>query len=195
MITIEDNVFGKEFHSDILKYCKQDAVFKSYKVGNKFFYSDVSNTEKLQEPIIKHLESDTVEISPIFSYYRMATDELDTDWRIHCDRKIFDKEPTNACIYYITTTDEKLNGTGVWIHKKYGRYCPKITDKEFDRLLNEDANNLINWNIDFIISGVEDRLITYPSNMFHSKYPKQAWGKTQKNCRIIFCMFYKKYEK
>jgi len=190
MITIEDNVFGEKFHSNILDYCKNKAKFKSHKVGDKVFHCDINNINKLQKPIIKHLETDNTKITPIFSYYRMATEELDIDWRIHCDIRIFDKKPTNACIYYISTNDKTLNGTAIWKHRIYGRYCPEVTDEEHDRLLKEDANSLKNWNIDFVISAEEDRLVTYPSNAFHSKYPNKAWGKTQEDCRIIFCMFY-----
>ena len=190
MITIEDNVFGKEFHSKTLNYCKERASFKDYEVGDKIFYCDIQHIDKLQNPIVRHLESKGNKIKPIFSYSRMATEELDTDWRIHCDLKIFGEEPTHAAVYYISSNNKNLNGTAIWKHKIYGRYCPKITDEEFDRLISEDANTLSNWNIDFIINGVDDRLITYPSNVFHSKYPKKAWGKTNKDCRIIFCMFY-----
>ena len=190
MITIEDSVFGEKFHSSILSYCQKDADFKDYKLGDKVFYCDTENLDKIQNQIIEHLESKGNKVKPVLSFYRMATEDLDNDWGIHCDLKIFGEEPTHACIYYISSSDRTLNGTAVWKHKTYGRYCPEITDEEFDRLIIEDYNSFLNWNVDFVISGVEDRLITYPANMFHSKYPNIAWGKSQKDCRLIFCMFY-----
>jgi len=195
VITIEDNVFGEKFHSEVLNYCKNDANYKNYKVGDKNFYCDVNNVGIVEEPIVRHLESSNKKIKPIFSYYRIATNKLDTDWRIHCDINIFKEKPTNACVYYISSNNKILNGTAIWKHKKYGRYCPDISDEEFDRLILEDSNNLINWDIDFVISGDADRLITYPSNVFHSKYPKKSWGENSTNCRIIFCMFYKEKSK
>ena len=55
---------------------------------------------------------------------------------------------------------------------------------------NKDYNNIEKWELSSVIGGIENRLTAYPAEYFHSKFPKQAWGATQKDCRLVAAIFY-----
>ena len=58
--------------------------------------------------------------------------------------------------------------------------------EEFNRLLKEEANDKSKWNLKSIIGFKPNRLISYPCEYFHSKYPNEFKGS-----RVVFVMFYK----
>ena len=124
----------------------------------------------------------------ILSFFRIATDTLDTDWRIHSDQKINGEQPDRAIVLFMSPSrsDIELNGTAFWKHKKYGYALPKSTDDEFDRMLSEESNDMSKWDLNTVIGHRENRLISYPSSYFHSKYPNKGW----KEGRVVFVMFY-----
>ena len=74
-----------------------------------------------------------------------------------------------------------------WKHKKLGY---KLDNKKnFNKVLLEDSNDETKWELNTVIGHKENRLVSYPSNYFHSKYPNEHISK-----REVFVMFYKTYE-
>jgi len=53
-------------------------------------------------------------------------------------------------------------------------------------LLKEDANSPEKWRLKSVIGHKKNRLISYPCNYFHSKYPNEFI-----DSRKVFVMFYK----
>ena len=53
-------------------------------------------------------------------------------------------------------------------------------------MLSEDAEDLSKWNLKSIIGHKPNRLISYPCEYFHSKYPNEFI-----DSRVVFVMFYK----
>jgi hypothetical protein len=79
-----------------------------------------------------------------------------------------------------------LNGTAFWKHKNYGEIYNGKDSEEFDKLLKNDSNDISKWQLKSVIGHKENRLISYPCNYFHSKYPNEFI-----NSRKVFVMFYK----
>jgi hypothetical protein len=67
------------------------------------------------------------------------------------------------------------------------RNLPK--DKVME-LSDRDYNDIDKWELSSVVGGIENRLVSYPAEYFHSKFPSKAWGATQKDCRIVFVLFY-----
>ena len=83
---------------------------------------------------------------------------------------------------------QELHGTAFWDHKQYGNKQPKnISSKEYDNFLIKESGNLDNWRLNTVLGYEQNRLISYPANYFHSKYPNKSWKKG----RQVFVMFYK----
>ena len=54
-------------------------------------------------------------------------------------------------------------------------------------MLTEDSNDKSKWKLKSIVGYKPNRLLSYPCNYFHSKYPNVSW----KEGRNVFVMFYK----
>ena len=134
---------------------------------------------------IEHLEHNRIE--PILGFIREAKEGQDNDWRIHNDSIIEGQQPDRACVLYISDSKQDgLNGTAFWEHKKYGDQFSNVTVEKQNRLLMEDANDLDLWDLKSVIGHKKNRLISYPCNYFHSKYPNEFV-----DSRVVFVMFYK----
>ena len=156
--------------------------------GKSFYVQEASDT------FIKHVcgSLSTIEdniVEPILSFFRVSNDVLDTNWRIHSDLKIEGQQPDRALVLYISPRKiNELHGTALWRHKTYGKSLPdNITDKEFDRMILKESENLDMWTLDSVIGYNQNRAISYPANYFHSKYPNKSWEQG----REVFVMFYK----
>jgi len=134
---------------------------------------------------IEDLEGHRIE--PILGFMREAKQGQDQDWRIHNDSIIEGQQPDRACVLFVSECKQDgLNGTAFWEHKKHGHKLENISVEEQNRLLNEDANDLDLWDLKSVIGHKKNRLISYPCNYFHSKYPNEFT-----DSRIVFVMFYK----
>ena len=188
MIYVVDNFLEEAFyniHSDSLKNNANIEVV----VGEKSFYIQPASEEFVEVVCNVLSEKEKKSIQPILSFFRCATDKLDNDLRIHSDYIIEGVKPDRACVLYMSKSElEDLNGTAFWEHEHYGQSLPKdVSHEEFDRMILEDSNDITKWKLKSVIGNNENRLVSYPSNYFHSKYPATAWEKG----RYVFVMFYK----
>ena len=187
MIYIKDNFLPNVVLKKIEEYLID---FKEVDTGHKKFW--VMDAEK---PFIEYVSQrisilEGKNIENILSFFRIATDELDVDWRIHCDSIINETLPDRALVLYMNDPElDCLNGTAFWKHKKHGDSLPKeeLSSKEYNNLILKEAEDLSKWTLSSIIGCKKNRLLSYPCNYFHSKYPNKSW----KNGRKVFVMFYK----
>jgi hypothetical protein len=164
--------------------------FKEIDTGAKKFWvmDTIPDFEKWIENKISKIEGKNVK--SILSFFRISTDNLDTDWRIHCDSIINNEIPRKAIVLYLSNRGiEKLNGTALWQHKDYGSKLPyeQLSTNTYNDLILNEAEDLNNWRLDTVVGYKKNRLVSYPSNYFHSKYPNVSWKKGRK----VFVMFYK----
>ena len=129
------------------------------------------------------------DLENILSFFRVSTDELDTSWRIHSDLNIMGEKPDRALVLYLSPRErEDLHGTALWEHEVHGHTIPEnITNEEYDEMIKIDANNLDKWRLSTVVGYEFNRLVSYPSAYFHSKYPNKSW----KEGRRVYVMFYK----
>ncbi|MGS4345111.1 hypothetical protein ACKUSY_05765 [Myroides odoratus] len=179
---IEDNFLPQELFEELQNYCL-NTDFQRIKLGEKEF--DILETPN---EILPFLESEGHEL--IVTFIRQATPDFDTDLRIHADNYIQGEKTVLAKVLYINPKDGTTeNGTAFWKHHIHGEELPEdVTNEEFDRLITEDANDWQKWSIQQILFSEPNRLVTYKSNLFHSKFP----AKIHNGKRIVLVAFYKK---
>ncbi len=184
MIYIKDNFLEKDLLKTILKGLNN---FEEVKTQNKSFWIKRSSLEFINY-ICSELEIiENNDIEPILGFFREAKKNQDNTWRIHNDSIINNEQPDRAIVLYLSkNTLKKLNGTAFWEHNEYGDKYKNSNVKEFNRMLIEDAEDINKWTLRSIISHKQNRLISYPCNYFHSKYPNEFL-----NSRKVFVMFYK----
>ena len=166
---------------------KDKNVFQEVKTPGKSFWVKMPS-DKFMELVCEEIcKIENVKIKPILGFFREAKEGQDNDWRIHNDSIIEGQQPDRACVLYISEEQEDgLNGTAFWEHWKHGEKFENVSIEEQNRLLKEDANSPEKWRLKSVIGHKKNRLISYPCNYFHSKYPNEFI-----DSRKVFVMFYK----
>tara|TARA_R110000737_G_scaffold59300_1_gene85875 strand:+ start:73 stop:654 length:582 start_codon:yes stop_codon:yes gene_type:complete len=191
MIYIIDDFVQKNIFEIANKHLDENE-FKKIKAGDKDFHIQQSNKEFDKYIIQKLSIIEGKEIKNILSFFRIATDKLDISWRIHSDLNINGEKPDRALVLYLSPREkEDLHGTALWEHDIYGREIPEdITNEEYDKMIKVDANTLEKWRLSTVVGYEQNRLVSYPSSYFHSKYPNVSW----KEGRKAYVMFYKVFD-
>lgn len=188
MIYVYDDFLSEDVLESAKEYVSNNE-FKEVLAGDKSFYC-ISTDVDFDSYVISKLEQiEGKKIHNVFSFFRKSTDKIDTDWRIHADTIIMGERPTRALVLYLSKFDSsRIYGTAFWRHETMGDSMPKdITDEEFDKILLSDSNDINKWDLQSVIGHKINRLLSYPCNYFHSKFPNESW----KDGRIIFVMFYR----
>ena len=169
MIYVKDNFLPKEVYESLRNYSEG---FEKYPTpGKDFWVKDVPHD--LKAYIVSKIE--TIEgnkIENILCFLREAKEGQDNNWRIHNDTAIMGCKPDRAIAF--------------WEHENYGHTYIESDSEEFNRMLIEDANDKSKWKLGTVIGHKDNRLLSYPCDYFHSKYPKEY-----KNQRVVLVMFYK----
>lgn len=188
MINVVDNFLESSLYDSVYGSLKNNK-FKAVEVGDKKFWVQYSNKDFDEYIVEKLSDIDGVQRECLLGFFRVATEEVDTDWRIHADSKVGDIRPERALVLYISpSTKEGLHGTAFWKHKEVGYEMPiDVSDAESDRFLLEEANEVDNWELHSVVGYRPNRAVMYPSNYFHSKYPNTGW----KEGRMVYVMFYR----
>tara|TARA_R100000951_G_scaffold46740_2_gene40003 strand:+ start:32 stop:589 length:558 start_codon:yes stop_codon:yes gene_type:complete len=183
MIYIQDNFLPKNLYKALLNYVDD---FEEIKYPDKSFWTkDLPN--EFNNFIVGKLEKiEGRKIKNILSFAREAKLGQDNDWRIHNDTIINGDQPDRAIVLYVKANEDKLHGTAFWEHENYGHTYIKSNNDEFDRMLREDSNDKTKWKLNSVVGCKDNRLLSYPCEYFHSKYPNEY-----NNQRIVIVMFYK----
>lgn len=189
MIYIKDNFLDQDLFSYVKSYIKK-SNWKTITIGSKdSFNFDIKYIEP-EKKFIKYIQAwlqviERAEVNILRSFFRKSNSKYDTEWRIHNDSFVDGVQPDRALVFYINKNKEDhQNGTAFWKHYKHGYELNDYDIKEFNRLLIEDSNDLKKWTLDTIVNHKENRLVSYPCNYFHSKYPDKAKNRT------VFVAFY-----
>lgn len=181
MIHIENNFLPQELFEELQDYCL-NTNFERVQSGEKEF-----DFLKVPDNILPYLKEDKHEL--IVTFIRRALPDFDTDLRVHADNIIQGEKTALAKVLFINPKgNASENGTAFWEHITHGLELPKdVTNEEFDRLITEDSNDWKKWNIRQVFHSEPNKLLTYSSNLFHSKYP----AKITHGERIVLVAFYK----
>ena len=187
MIHLHDNFIPPTLLKNTEKYLVN---FTAVETGEKQFWIMDPIPAFTNYVISRLTELEGKSIKSVFSFFRIATDVLDTDWRIHCDSLINGELPQRAAVLYLSdSTLSTLHGTAFWKHCEHGDSLSweDVNNDVYNKLIRKDSEDLDKWQLTSVIGWKKNRLISYPSNYFHSKYPNKSW----KEGRKIFVVFYK----
>lgn len=188
MISVIDDFLNKDIYKLVYEKLSSNE-FKEVPAGDKSFWVQFS------DPEFDNIVINTISVNEnrdrrnIFSFFRVATDKVDTDWRIHSDAIINGERPERALVLYLSPSSmEGLHGTAFWKHKEFGDCLEKdVSFEKYDEVLLNDSNTLEKWDLQSVIGYKINRAVTYPCNYFHSKYPNVGWSEG----RMVYVMFYK----
>ena len=183
MIYVKDNFLPKNLYNELVNFTDK---FKEVKYPDKSFWIK-ELPDEFNNFIVSQLEKfEGKKIYNILSFAREAKKNQDNEWRIHNDTIINGQQPDRALVLYVKTNEDKLNGTAFWEHENYGYTYIKSDEEEFNRVLKEDSNDKSKWKLNSVIGYRDNRLLSYPCEYFHSKYPNEF-----NDQRVVVVMFYK----
>ena len=107
-----------------------------------------------------------------------------------------------AVIYLTNTTIDRDNysATAFWRHKETGLSSfpedPKDLlrigyDKDVFSRLHTDGFDEKKWHLEGLVRAISNRMIIYPTSLFHSRYPATAYGDSPETGRLIWCSFFR----
>lgn len=198
------------------KEIRELALSKEYSTvhfaGND--YPGISQEVQVEEQLRKHLcpmmaaAIGWEAIIPRLSLFRCATSKHRPDIHIHADNAIgtdgFGKgaESIWAAVFHLSKPEACEGGTAFWTHKKYGwDFLPckeeieqqgYVKDQTFCDELNADGHFEDRWTMNSLAGMKFNRMVLYPGNLFHSRYPVHARGDRQEDGRLIWVCFFDK---
>lgn len=183
MTLIEDNYYEQNDFNQLQKYCTE-GEFNIYTAaeGKQFLVLPVP------EAIMESLECPFgEEYRNVLTFIRKAHSEFDTDPRIHCDGIIHNTYVEFASVLYINDSKGVTpNGTMFYEHAVHGESLPKDVSPELYNETLEDSNKSELWTAKDVIYAKPNRMLTYPANHFHGKFP----AKIEEGERIVMVVFW-----
>lgn len=126
-------------------------------------------------------------IVPRISCFRLNLDgELPHSW-VHSDEICAEF----ASVLYLNTPEQCSGGTAFWKHHYLKlEAMPKGQTPEFYKCMEKDWKNLKMWEQINFVPMKWNRFVTYPTSVFHSRFPFEAFGKGPQDGRLIWICFY-----
>ncbi len=129
-------------------------------------------------------------IKPALEYFRLGTKEDSATTYIHADSAC----AKFAAVWYLTEAPEGVvAGTAFWKHRATGKDSLSEEDYKNTEMLagmDTDGADESKWQMVGLCGQKFNRLVVYPTNVFHSRYPQNAWGNDAKDGRIVFTSFF-----
>lgn len=138
-------------------------------------------------------------VKPKLEYFRLGTKSEPTTTYIHAD-SICAKY---AAVWYLSEAPKDvIAGTAFWRHKESGLTALPTREALAEKLggddkvdpfvagLNTDGNDESKWDLVGLVGQKFNRIAIYPTNLFHSRYPKDAWGEGVADGRIVWTTFF-----
>ena len=183
MIYIKDK-FLDDYLIELLN--KDESEYERVDTPDKSFWVKYPTNDFIDMICEKVSKIERCKVTNVFSFFREAKYNQDDDWRIHNDSLINGEQPDRALVLFISDIEEiGLNGTAFWEHNELGDTF-NGNEEDFNNMIVFDANSPHLWTLRTVIGHKKNRLISYPCNYFHSKYPNKFT-----NSRKVFVMFYK----
>lgn len=116
-----------------------------------------------------------------------------TDW-IHADGGI----GNIAAIWYLNSDEQNKGGTAFFRLKRFGwDHVPTVdqitemgmTVEEASQIFREAANDESQWERTMIVPAKWNRLALYPTRRFHARWPREGFGETDDDARLIYVAF------
>lgn len=139
-----------------------------------------------------------VPVKPKLEYFRLGTKADSATTYIHADSVC----AKYAAVYYLSEPPVGvIAGTAFWRHKErmiaalpsHEELVAQIGEEGLEPYIasiNADGNDESKWEMTGLVGQKFNRITIYPTNLFHSRYPQDAWGETVADGRIVWTSFF-----
>lgn len=117
------------------------------------------------------------------SGYRLNYEGEPPNQSIHADFGV----SSHVVVVYLNEGD---SGTAFWKHKRTETVDINFGEVDKYEDLNGDFENPDAWEQRIVVPTKKNRAVIYKSNLFHSRYPFEAFGNSPENGRLIAIAFF-----
>jgi hypothetical protein len=122
------------------------------------------------------------------SFFRLTLAGQHHPTFIHCDRSVGTEW---AAVYYLTPPEHCQGGTAFWQHRSTGlERLPVDSDAGTLALLGRDGQDQSAWNLVGLVGMKWNRLVLYPGDLFHSRFPKNFPAEEKAKGRLTWVGFF-----
>lgn len=130
------------------------------------------------------------------TFWRRYLADEESETFIHNDIEI----GHHSAILFLNSPEQCKGGVAFWRHKLYGWHRQPTAQelevrgledtKEFWQSLYQDGFHEKKWEMVEYVPMAFNRLVLFDSNLFHSRYPKRAFGTDIHSARLIKTFFF-----
>ena len=198
-LTVIDN-FSKHAHL-IRHLALQQPVREADYLGHK--YPGVICDPEFEAMLLDHLgplicnKGGFQTIYPVLSFFRLGVAGHKPQIYIHADNAM--GAEYNA-VFCLNPPESCHGGTAFWTHQETGwtRLPPKAgveaagftMDQGFCDRMNLEGSDESFWEMNGLVSMAWNRMIIFPSDLWHSRYPKDYTGQTPQTGRLVWVCFF-----
>lgn len=97
-----------------------------------------------------------------------------------------------AAVLYLSepSDDDGVSGTAFWSHKETGADRIKAGDVALYEAVKNDWNDETKWEQTKFVSAKYNSVAVYRSELFHSRWPFEAFGSTPEDGRLVVVVFF-----
>ncbi len=176
-----------DFLPDAL-YVREQALAKSFgkHVHKGVAYDGIGTAEPPNlDPFISAAVGESVKTS--LSFFRLSMAGMPMNTYIHADAT----ESEFAGVLYLHEPNVNHGGTAFWKHCGTGwREVQPVIDQDMAAMLGIDGKDDTKWIRESYVKSEFNRFLTYPSRLFHSRYPNQCDSPTKDGGRLVLACFY-----
>lgn len=133
--------------------------------------------------MLKQLETHLGPVKVGLMGYRLNYEGEVPNQSIHSDVGFM----THACVVYLNEGD---SGTAFWRHRDTQASDIWYGQSDLFEGIKDDFDNPDAWEQLLTVPTKKNRAVIYRGNMFHSRYPFEAFGKTPDDGRLIAIAFF-----
>lgn len=163
-----------------------------------FYYEDppvpyhTVNVELKADAIIKAIGDLTGhKVDLCIQAFRLGAEKSQLHNLVHADHTC----AAWAAVYYLNPEHQCQGGTAFWRHKKHG-WCAMPTQQEIENAgytleqLAADWHIQDAWEMVSLAGMRHNRIIIYPSQIFHSRWPWSGFGQEPDQARLVHVSFF-----
>jgi len=168
-ISVIGKVFNDQDFQSLKSYMQRSVRdFKPFDVGydhNLYFHMIPKPTNLVLSQAIENSIGRPVQ--DVLTFARLNSADKNTEFRVHSDSKIFNKQPNLAAVFYFeSSTPEKPSGTAFFKHPQYGdRHKVGMDSPQI--IPNDDGQ----WEKYYQYDAVENSMLLYNAHLYHGRQP------------------------
>lgn len=97
---------------------------------------------------------------------------------------------SHAALLYLNLAPQCFGGTAFYRHKLGLYEMPDDADEKMCSLIGNDGRDPSKWDMSGFVGMRFNRLVVYPTNVFHSRYPHEAFGSGPADGRLVWVSFF-----